>query len=100
MSNSDSTLLGKVRPFMLRARNYAKTLWTWVCDPKKGWGVVAVLMVTALAIYLVPLTLEKKIRWAGLILQLIGLGTVMFGLASKGKQFNLDTPVALFWKWI
>lgn len=63
-------------------------VWKWLGEVPTFWGSLAVLMVC----FALPLGLvvkaEDGIRYAGLLLQLVGVGVVAYTLRGRGKLFG------------
>jgi len=50
------------------------------------WAVVICLV--SLFFYLLPLNLETRVRWAGIIFELVGIGVVAWGLSDMSAFFG------------
>jgi hypothetical protein len=64
-----------------------KALWPWLVEARFAWLTLGVILV-ALAIALRPHTTEPIIRLTGLVLQLLGIGTVIWGISETRALFG------------
>jgi len=64
-----------------------KAIWPWLVDAKYAWRALAVICVS-LIISLRPHTTEPVIRITGLVLQLLGVGTVIWGISETRALFG------------
>ncbi|MGD0233387.1 MAG: hypothetical protein ABSC55_02500 [Syntrophorhabdales bacterium] len=64
-----------------------KTLWPWLVEARYAWLSLAVISL-ALVVSLRPHTTEPVIRLTGLALQLVGIGTVMWGISETRALFG------------
>lgn len=69
--------------------NYSrlKAVWPWLTEARYAWLSAAVICV-ALVISLRPHTTEPVIRLTGLVLQLLGIGTVIWGISETRELFG------------
>jgi hypothetical protein len=64
-----------------------KAVWPWLTEARYAWLSAAVIGV-ALVISLRPHTTEPVIRLTGLVLQLLGIGTVIWGISETRALFG------------
>lgn len=64
-----------------------KAIWPWLAEARHAWLSVVVICV-ALAISLRPHTTEQVIRLTGLVLQLFGIGTIIWGISETRALFG------------
>jgi hypothetical protein len=64
-----------------------KAIWSWLAEARYAWESAAVICV-ALIISLRPHTTEPVIRLTGLVLQLCGIGTVIWGISETRALFG------------
>lgn len=64
-----------------------KAVWPWLAEARYAWLSIAVISV-ALLISLRPHTTEPVIRLTGLVLQILGIGTVMWGISETRALFG------------
>ena len=73
---------------------WLRALWNWLSELKHFWLAVAVTGI-ALLISLRPGTAECTIRLSGLALQILGIGTVAWGISETralfGRPFAANT---------
>lgn len=75
-----------------------RALWPWLIEARFAWLTLGVIA-AALAVALRPHTPEPVIRLTGLILQLLGIGTVIWGISETRALFGhpLFTTKAKSW---
>lgn len=76
-----------------------KMLWTWLIEAKYAWLSVAVITI-ALAVSLRPGTGEPRIRLTGLVLQLLGIGTVIWGISETRELFGHPSFASKATQWL
>ena len=81
------TLLADIARFVIA---YAK----WVSSFRRIWVALGVVAVAAALSALIPAKPEDQIRYCGLLLQLLGVGTVVALLADKTTTFGRLGPLA------
>jgi hypothetical protein len=64
-----------------------KAIWPWFVEARYTWLCAAVIC-AALVISLRPHTTEPVIRLTGLVLQLLGIGTVIWGISETRALFG------------
>jgi hypothetical protein len=64
-----------------------KAVWLWLVEARHAWLAGAVIC-AALFISFRPHTTESVIRLTGLILQLLGIGTVIWGISETRALFG------------
>jgi hypothetical protein len=81
--------------------NYSqlKALWYWLSDARYFWLSAAVIGL-ALAISLRPHTTEVVIRLTGLVLQLLGIGTVIWGISETRAIFGHPSLASKAKSWL
>jgi hypothetical protein len=78
---------------------WLRALGRWLTEPRLVWLTLLWLLL-ALAISSRPGVPELHVRASGLLLQLLGLGTVAFGLRETRKLFGRPAAVRLFREWL
>ena len=76
-----------------------KAVWTWLAEARYAWLSVAVIGV-ALVISLRPHTAEPVIRLTGLGLQLLGVGTVIWGISETRALFGYPSFTSKTKAWL
>lgn len=76
-----------------------KALWPWLVEARYAWLALGVILV-ALAISLRPHTPEPVIRLTGLFLQLLGIGTVIWGISETRALFGHPSFAAKAKSWL
>jgi len=64
-----------------------KDVWPWLAEAQYAWVSVVVICV-ALATSLRQHTTESVIRLTGLVLQLLGIGTIIWGISETRALFG------------
>lgn len=64
-----------------------RLLWPWLVEARYAW-IAAVVIIIALLVSLRPHTPESVIRLTGLVLQVFGIGTVIFGISETRALFD------------
>lgn len=64
-----------------------RALWPWLVEARYAWLAIGLILV-ALAISLRPHTSELVIRLTGLVLQVLGIGTVIWGISETKALFG------------
>ena len=72
----------------------------WIWDARRGWGSIALVIAIVSAAVLVAKTLDDGIRYAGMILQILGVVTVAIGLRDKRQTFDRPGLIQIFRAWI
>lgn len=76
-----------------------KQLWPWVVEARFAWLALSVIVV-ALTVSFRPHTPESVIRLTGLVLQLFGIGTVIWGISETRALFGHPSFAAKAKSWI
>lgn len=75
-----------------------RALWPWLVEARFAWFTLSVIAL-ALGISLRPHTSEWVIRLTGLGLQLLGIGTVIWGIAETRALFGHPSVAAKAKSW-
>jgi hypothetical protein len=80
-----------VRPYIKEhmpiSASRLSAVWQWLVEARHAWLAAAVVCV-ALVMSLRPHTTEPVIRLTGLVLQLLGIGTVIWGISETRALFG------------
>jgi hypothetical protein len=76
-----------------------KQLWPWLVEARYAWLALGVTC-AALIVALRPHTSEQVIRLTGLILQLLGIGTVIWGISETRALFGQPSFAAKAKSWL
>lgn len=76
-----------------------RALWPWLTEARYAWLAAGVILV-ALVISLRPHTPEPVIRITGLILQVLGIGTVIWGISETRALFGHPSFAAKAKSWL
>ena len=79
-----------------RSRNWLKALRAWLSEA--SYILTAVLIAFVIIWFLS--SSETTIRWAGMILQLLGIGTVILGIEETRRLFGRPNTIASSWHWL
>ena len=81
-------------------KSWLRRLWHWVAEIPTFWAFVTVLGAVVVDSIVATKDAEDALRYAGLILQLLGVGVVAHTLRGRGKLFGRE-PVLTFAKsWL
>lgn len=75
-----------------------RLLWHWLVEARFAWLALGVIVV-ALIVSLRPHTPEAVIRLTGLVLQLLGIGTVIWGISETRALFGHPSFAAKAKSW-
>lgn len=73
---------------------------SWFLDAWRVWAALAIVVVVALVSRLLPGSIEDEIRYSGLMLQLLGVATVVVALRDKRRIFGRPGLVENFRLWV
>jgi hypothetical protein len=77
-----------VRTLILDIGKYLAANARWLLSLWRIWGAIAVVVAVAVLSTLIPAKPEDQIRYCGLALQLLGVGTVVALLQDKSQTFG------------
>jgi len=80
-------------PMLLKA--WLLRVWHWLAEIPTFWAFLAVLTVAICAPLFLVQSAENAIRYAGLVLQLVGVGVVAYTLKGRGEPLG-HAPVITF----
>ena len=81
-------------------RTWLSAIARWLAQPWRAWGTVGVVLVVAGLSWLLPGTVEDRIRYCGLVLQLLGIATVVALLRDKRRTFKRQSLLEQFQQWL
>jgi hypothetical protein len=84
---------------LIHFSSWVRILAEWLAHPKQLWLAVFVLIVAGF-IVLRPGASERAIRLTWLVLQVLGIGTVIWGIELTRRLFNRPTLLTLAAKWL
>jgi len=76
-----------------------RSLGPWLAEPKYVWLALGVSLL-ALVACLRPSSSEQYVRLTGLALQILGIGTVAWGILETRALFGHPSPVTQAWRWL
>lgn len=76
-----------------------RALWPWLTEARYAWLAAGVILV-ALVISLRPHTPEPVIRLTGLFLQVLGIGTVIWGISETRALFGHPSFASKAKSWL
>lgn len=71
----------------------------WLAQPWRAWATFCVVLIVAGVSFLLPGTIEDRIRYSGLLFQLLGIGTVVALLRDKRRTFKRKGLLEQFRQW-
>ena len=77
---------------------WTRSLGRWLWEARLAWLAVGTLLAAALVIADNPA--EPRIRVMGLVLQILGIGTVAWGIRTTRKLFGRPGIVVLMRRWL
>ncbi|MGI9068953.1 MAG: hypothetical protein ACR2HX_21435 [Pyrinomonadaceae bacterium] len=78
---------------------WLRALWSWLAEARDFWLAVVVVVVAILLVARKGVT-EPEIRITGLVLQILGIGTVAWGIRETGVLFGRPDIVRLAREWL
>lgn len=78
--------------------SWTRALVRWLWEARLAWLAVATLLVAALVVADNPT--EPRIRLMGLALQILGIGTVAWGIRTTRRLFGRPGVLALVHRWL
>jgi hypothetical protein len=75
-----------------------KAIWPWLADARHVWyslAIIAVALIISLSLY----PTEPVIRITGLVLQFLGIGTVVWGISETRALFGHPSVVSKIKAW-
>jgi hypothetical protein len=79
---------------------WMKVVGRWLAEEWRLWGPLAVVPAVMLLASRLPGTLELRVRYCGLIFELLGILTVAWGLSDKRRLFKRPSIFAHFQSWL
>lgn len=76
-----------------------RAIWGWLAEACHVWLTTTVIAI-ALLLCLCVFTTERGIRLTGLCLQILGVGTVAWGIAETRALFGYPPVIQKAWAWI
>lgn len=89
----------KVKTWFTFLNQYVREMVSWIFGPRHTWLLFIMLAVAFTVIFLFSCR-EPAIRLVGMALQLVGFGTVAWGLTQARKQFGKPTITGSFAQWL
>ena len=75
-----------------------RSLWLWLAEPRHFW--LGVLIVLLAILFVLWKRTEPAIRITGLILQVFGIGTVIWGIHKTRELFGRPSILTLCREWL
>lgn len=85
--------------FLQDLRRYGWAHALWIARPRKAWLCVAVILVALLVTRFATARPDDHLRYAGLVLQLVGVGTVAYLLRDKRVTFARKSLLSALREW-
>lgn len=77
-----------MQSLLIDIARYVVALARWLCTFRRIWIALAVPCATLAVSMLLPYKADDQLRYCGLVLQLLGVGTVVFLLRDKSATFD------------
>jgi hypothetical protein len=91
-------------PFLERelgnAARFVHAVVSWLSEFRRVWitsGAIVLILGVAL---LLPICRETALRWAGMLIELLGISTVVIGLDAKRRLFKLPSFLEHALSWV
>ena len=78
---------------------WLKRVAEWIAKARLLWLAVGVVVVAGI-VSLRPGTSEPVVRWTGLVLQLLGIATVIIGIEQTRRLFNHPSLLSIAKAWL
>jgi hypothetical protein len=88
-----------IKKFLKKILNWLRAIWHWLTRASTFWITVGV-SVLGLIIALHPNTTEPIIRWCGMVMDILGLSTVLWGIAKTQATFGHPTLFQVAKNWL
>jgi len=75
-------------------------VWRWLSEIPTFWAFLSVLALATCLPLLLAANRDDALRYAGLVLQLVGVGVVAFTLRGRGKIFGRIPVIVFAREWI
>lgn len=82
------------------AKRFSRALANWLSEFRRVWitgGAIVLVLGVALCL---PICRETALRWAGMSIELLGIGTVVIGLDAKRRLFKLPSFLENALSWV
>lgn len=79
---------------------WSRGLGRWLMEARRVWFPLAVVALVLFAASLVPAPVADRIRYCGLVFQLLGILTVVSGLRNKRRLFNRPSFIEHARRWL
>lgn len=82
------------------AKRFCRALADWLFEFRRVWitgGAIVLILGVAM---LLPICRETALRWAGMLIELLGIGTVVIGLDAKRRLFKLPSFLEHALSWV
>jgi len=86
--------------WLKRLRNWVVRVFAWLGDARQVWVAVLTIPGVFLICWAAIPSWEPRIRITGMCLELLGLGTVAYGLREIRKLFNQPSMIEVALQWL
>lgn len=83
-----------------RLWQWLRAIAHWLWDGREGWGPLLVAVGIVIAASSITKVMDDGLRYAGLILQILGVVTVAIGLRDRRQMFQKLGLPRLFLQWL
>lgn len=81
-------------------RSRLRRLWHWLAEVPTFWVFLLVLLSSVAVPQMLPVERHDAVRYAGLLLQLLGIGVVAWTLRGRGQVFNHKAVTRYALEWL
>ena len=79
---------------------WLRGLARWLMEARRAWFPLVVVALVLFAASLVPVPVADRIRYGGLVFQLLGILAVVSGLRNKRRLFNRPSLIEHVRRWL
>ncbi len=81
-------------------KRFNRALIGWLLESQRVWITGAAIVLILGVAWLLPICRETALRWAGMLIELSGIGTVVLGLMAKHRLFKLPSVLENALSWV
>ena len=85
---------------MTKLWRFIKANGVWLLDAWRVWASFIVVFVVAVFASMLPGTGDDHVRYSGLVLQILGIATVVHGLRDRRRLFNRPSFIDHLFAWL
>jgi len=86
--------------FLRKTVRWIRAHGPWLMQAQRVWVPIVAALGIVLVTSLFPTSAENRVRYCGLVLQVLGIGTVVFGITSKRRLFGRPSLLEHVRNWL